>query len=529
MLKQAVYAVGRELTQSLGEVAGPKAKRDLAFEFNNRLANTDWPIWLTSKGSFGEKFKGLLDERAQMYRAALAELREQIVARLGRGFADGAQAQALAELPLPLRAIFNKWMLAAGGDTESDDDRVRLRFAGRRLAETVVLGCARVYGWRLTGSAIGGFNRAAAGAGWPMYIRGNGRLADELTGDLLSLSHTYGEALQALLGRVAALTGPSFVERGVVQVYDSLPWETREVATQALFEPLSWARLLRSARTADPRTAFLRSVPLFGWLPPDEAADLAVRVKPRLVKAGQTVIERDAYLDHALIVRRGALQAVVVDNGIRRVVEDVGPGGLVGVRSIIANEPSPYRYVAQAEAELWQVPATYVVERLHPVLEAQDAIDGERARLALLARIPLFSALGGVQRAKVARAMETVRLGPDEVVLQAGSESQGFFIVQAGELDVLVAAAGGGGADRKVSSLGPGEFFGEAALLNRTLISATVRSRTAVELLRLPPAHFYSLLGTATGAVSAALDQVQSRRAKERLRVAQAAPAGAEA
>jgi CRP-like cAMP-binding protein len=392
----------------------------------------------------------------------------------------------------------------------------------------MVLGCARVYGWRLTGSAIGGFNRAAAGAGWPMYIRGNGRLADELTGDLLSLSHTYGEALQALLGRVAALTGPAFVERGVVQVYDSLPWETREVATQALFEPLSWARRLRRARTADPRTAFLRSVPLFGWLPPDEAADLAVRVKPRLVKAGQMVIERDTYLDQALIVRRGALQAVVVDNGIRRVVEDVGPGGLVGVRSIIANEPSPYRYVAQAEAELWQVPASYVVERLHPVLEAQDAIDGERVRLALLARIPLFSALGGAQRAKVARAMETVRLGPDEVVLQAGGESQGFFIVQAGELDVLVAAAGSGG-EKRVSSLGPGEFFGEAALLNRTPLTATVRSRTAVELLRLPPAHFYSLLGTATGAVSAALDQVQSRRAKERLRIIQAAPAGAEA
>ena len=37
------------------------------------------------------------------------------------------------------------------------------------------------------------------------------------------------------------------------------------------------------------------------------------------------------------------------------------------------------------------------------------------------------------------------------------------------------------------------------------------------------------LLGTATGAVSATLDQVQSRRAKERLRVFQAATAGGEA
>jgi glutaminase len=113
------------------------------------------------------------------------------------------------------------------------------------------------------------------------------------------------------------------------------------------------------------------------------------------------------------------------------------------------------------------------------------------------------------------------------VVLRAGGESQGFFIIQAGELDVLVTAAEGG--EHRVSTLGPGEFFGEAALLNRTPITATVRSRTAVELLRLPPAHFYSLLGTGTAAVSATLDQVQSRRAKERLRVAQTVTAGREA
>jgi len=74
------------------------------------------------------------------------------------------------------------------------------------------------YGWRLTDTAIGQFNRAAAAANWPLYIRGNGRLADELGGDLLTIAQMYGEALQDLLGRVAGITGAAFVERGVVQV-----------------------------------------------------------------------------------------------------------------------------------------------------------------------------------------------------------------------------------------------------------------------------------------------------------------------
>lgn len=515
MLKQAVYAVARELTQSLAEVAGPKAMRDLAFNFNNRIADTEWPQWLTMKGAFGEKFKGTIEERAAMYRATLAELHSLIAARLGQGFANGAQAQALAELPAPLRAIFQRWIMAGSGES-ADDDRLRLRLAGRRLAETMVIGCGRICGWHLTDQAIGGFNRAAAIANWPMYIRGNGRLADETSGDLLGLAQIYSEALQDLLGRVAAIAGPAFVERGVLQVYDSLPWEAREVTAHLLFERLSWARRLNQAHTDDPRAAFLHMVPLLGWLPPQEVAALAAIVTPRRVKSGHQVIARETYLDQALIVRRGSVQAIATANGIRRVVEQINSGGIIGVRSIVDHQPVPYAYVAQTEVEVWLVPAAYVAERLHSLLHLQDALDQDRATLTLLARIPLFSALDAVQRAKVIQVLETQRLSPNAVILQEGSASQGFFIVQQGEVEVVVGAVDGG--ERRVSLLGPGEFFGEAALLNRTPVTATVRARTDVELLRLPPNDFYALLASG---LAAPLEQVQSRRAKERLRVSQ--------
>lgn len=510
MLKKAVAAVARELAQAFSEVAGRQAMLALAYNFNNRAADADWPLWLTMKGQLGEKFKGTAEQRAPIYRAALADLRDQIADKLGTAFADDAQAQALAELPPPMRFVFQRWIIA-GGETAADDDRVRLRLAGRRLAETLVIGCARVYGWLLTEEPIGNFNRAAAVADWPLYVRGNGRMADDLRGDLLGTAQVYADALQDLLSRVAAIAGVAFVERGVMQVFDSLPWETREVASTLLFDRLSWARRLHKTRANDSRAAFLHSVPLLGWLTPDDLTALAAQLTPRAVKAGRTAIALDAYLDHALIVRHGNLQAVASAGGVRRVVEQVSPGGIIGVRSIVDHQPIPYEYVTQTDVELWRIPSAFVAERLHPLLHLQDALDEQRATLALLARIPLFATLDTTQRLKLAKALEAQRLPPGTVVLQEGAEGQGFFIVRTGELEVIA-------GERRVSTLGPGEFFGETALLKRTPITATVRTRTDCDVLRLPPAEFYALL---SGGLAATLDQVQSRRAKERMRLSQ--------
>jgi hypothetical protein len=55
-----------------------------------------------------------------------------------------------------------------------------------------------------------------------------------------------------------------------------------------------------------------------------------------------------------------------------------------------------------------------------------------------------------------------VSLLAGSAVLTQGAESTGFYIVQTGELEVLVRAADG--SERLLSTLSPGEFFGETAL-----------------------------------------------------------------
>ena len=69
---------------------------------------------------------------------------------------------------------------------------------------------------------------------------------------------------------------------------------------------------------------------------------------------------------------------------------------------------------------------------------------------------------------------------PDEgdLVIRQGEAGDRFYLVVEGELDVMV-------DDRHIRVSGPGDGFGEIALLRETPRTATVRARSGVTLLAL--------------------------------------------
>jgi hypothetical protein len=95
----------------------------------------------------------------------------------------------------------------------------------------------------------------------------------------------------------------------------------------------------------------------------------------------------------------------------------------------------------------------------------------------------------------VARAMapqlryETFDAG--EIVIKQGAAADRFFIVVEGEVEVLEERDAG---VRPVSVLGPGESFGEGALLLNTTRTATVRARTPLRVLSLDRHTFQQVL-----------------------------------
>jgi len=89
----------------------------------------------------------------------------------------------------------------------------------------------------------------------------------------------------------------------------------------------------------------------------------------------------------------------------------------------------------------------------------------------VLQRVPLFSGLDRRELEQIAASMRERSVSSGDVVLEQGAGGAGFFIVDEGEADVTVDGD-------HVGTIGPGDYFGEIALLTGSDRTATVTAVT---------------------------------------------------
>jgi CRP-like cAMP-binding protein/di/tricarboxylate transporter len=109
-----------------------------------------------------------------------------------------------------------------------------------------------------------------------------------------------------------------------------------------------------------------------------------------------------------------------------------------------------------------------------------------------LARAPLFARLGRVDRARLAGELEELAFAPGAVIVKEGDPGDALYVINLGLVDIVVTARSGEAAPANV--LGPGEVFGEMALLTDSPRAASVVARTPVTVWRLSRARFDALL-----------------------------------
>lgn len=109
------------------------------------------------------------------------------------------------------------------------------------------------------------------------------------------------------------------------------------------------------------------------------------------------------------------------------------------------------------------------------------------ARTDRLRRVPLFAGCTDKQLQFIAGRVEELDLPAGMVLCREGASGGDFFVLLSGSADVSVKGA-------KVKSLGPGDFFGEIALLDNGPRSATVTVREPARALVLGPSQFRDVL-----------------------------------
>ena len=110
-----------------------------------------------------------------------------------------------------------------------------------------------------------------------------------------------------------------------------------------------------------------------------------------------------------------------------------------------------------------------------------------RASVDVLKSVPLFSGLDDRELSEIAGQMRERRFSAGDTVTQEGAGGVGFFVVEQGQADVSI------GGEAK-GSVGPGDYFGEIALINESPRTATLTARTDMLCYGMTPWDFRPLV-----------------------------------
>jgi CRP/FNR family cyclic AMP-dependent transcriptional regulator len=110
-----------------------------------------------------------------------------------------------------------------------------------------------------------------------------------------------------------------------------------------------------------------------------------------------------------------------------------------------------------------------------------------RASSDVLKKVPLFAGLDDRELGQIAASLKERRFAAGDTMTEEGAGGAGFFIVEDGEADVSVDGQPRG-------QIGPGDYFGEIALLTGSDRTATITAKSDLVCWGMTPWDFRPLV-----------------------------------
>ena len=134
----------------------------------------------------------------------------------------------------------------------------------------------------------------------------------------------------------------------------------------------------------------------------------------------------------------------------------------------------------------------------------------DNTKIDLIKSVPLFSGASKSELAEIAAIADEVDLPAGKTLTTEGETGREFFVLIEGTADVT---QGG----RKIREMGPGDFFGEIALISKAPRTATVTTSSPVRALVITDRAFRQLLEHSPQIAVVALTALAERLAADSL------------
>ena len=125
---------------------------------------------------------------------------------------------------------------------------------------------------------------------------------------------------------------------------------------------------------------------------------------------------------------------------------------------------------------------------------------------AQLKDVPFFSTLSKRELATVAQNVDDLDVKQGKVLAREGEFGHEFFVVVEGTAEVVR-------GDAHIADLGPGDFFGEMALLGEERRTATVTATSAMRVLVMTGRHLREIDRQMPAVHTRIVDAIEERRA----------------
>jgi CRP/FNR family transcriptional regulator, cyclic AMP receptor protein len=127
---------------------------------------------------------------------------------------------------------------------------------------------------------------------------------------------------------------------------------------------------------------------------------------------------------------------------------------------------------------------------------------------AQLKDVPIFSGLSKKELATVAREVDELDVAPGKELARQGEFGHEFFVIVEGTAEVLQDGA-------SIAEMGPGDFFGELALLDEERRTATVRATSPMGVLVMTRQSFRALDRAVPGVHATISEAIAQRRERQ--------------
>jgi CRP-like cAMP-binding protein len=261
----------------------------------------------------------------------------------------------------------------------------------------------------------------------------------------------------------------------------------------------------------------LSQMPIFAQLPPATIQAIAQRMVLQHVPAGERVYRIGEIGDAMYLVESGEIE-LTAENAIG-VVEEIGriaPDGFFGELSLLTGQIRVEDATATRNTNLW-----ILIKNELDALAAQNPAIGKAlsqgvaTRLAsagqtdeqALRRFVLLADLNPGDLKQVATLLHPMRYRAGEIIFRASAPADKLYLVDKG--NVRVQTLGGG-----AYLLGPGESFGERALITEQPHNTTVSADTDVDVWTLNKQDLDMLMNRYPG-IAISITRIISQRMSE--------------